>query len=73
LDIEKMKAEGELLKPDHGRTLEGQKVFFPKLFHKDLDGLEEGELNNSPAPSQTDLDVLSGEWLKRVSWKKNEE
>ena len=60
LDTENKKAQSELLKPDQGQTFEGQKIFFPKLYHKDLDSWVEGELNNSPAPSQTDLDVLSG-------------
>ena len=74
LDIEILKAQVELLKPDQeALTFEGQKIFFPKLYHKDMEGLEEGELNNSPAPSQTDLDVLSGDWLKRVAWKNKEE
>jgi hypothetical protein len=35
-----------------------------------MESLEEGELENSPAPSQSDLDLLSGDGLKRVSWKK---
>ena len=34
-----------------------------------MDGLEEGELNSSPVPSQGDLDILSGDQLKKVSWK----
>ena len=64
---------GELLKPGEGQTFEGQKILFPALHHKDTENLEEGELENSPAPSQADLDILSGDWLKKVSWKKEGE
>ena len=70
LDIAKMEATAELLTPEEGQTIENQRVLFPKLYHKDMEGLEEGELENSPAPSQSDLDLLSGDWIKRVSWKK---
>jgi hypothetical protein len=74
LDIEKIKANFELLKPDHGVTIEGQNVFFPKLYQSDLDGLEDGEINISPAPSKSDLDMLAGDWLqKNVSWEKKKE
>ena len=72
LDIEKLKADGALLTPSQGQTLEGLKVFFPTLYRQDMDGLEEGELNLSPAPSQGDLD-LSGDWPKKVSWKLKED
>ena len=30
--------------------------------------MEEGEVNSSPVPSEADLDILSGDWLKKVSW-----
>ena len=73
LDIAKMEATAELLTPEEGQTIENQRVLFPKLYHKDMEGLEEGELENSPAPSQSDLDLLSGDWIKRVSWKKEKE
>lgn len=61
LDIEKLKAGGVLLSPAQVQTLEGLKVFFPRLYRQDMDGLEEGELNLSPAPSQGDLDILQEE------------
>ena len=60
---------GELLKPVERQTLEGQRILFPALYQKDTENLEEGELENSPATSQADLDKLSGDWLKKVSWK----
>jgi hypothetical protein len=35
--------------------------------------LGEGELNISPTPSQSDLDMLSGDWIKKVSWRTKKE
>ena len=69
LDVEKLKTYGKLLATAEGQTLEGSRILFPNLYQQDVDGLEEGELNSSPVPSEGDLDILSGEWLKKVSWK----
>ena len=68
LDTEKVKVYVTLLQPSEGQTLERQRILFPNLHQQDLEGLEEGELNPSPVPSEGDLDILSGDWLKKVSW-----
>ena len=38
-----------------------------------MDSLEEGELDLSPAPSQSELDMLATDWTKKVSWKSKKE
>ncbi len=63
----------ELLQAAEGQTLEKQRILFPNLYRQDLEGLEDGEVNSSPVPSEADLDILSGDWLKKVSWTQNTE
>ena len=69
MDTDKVKDYHKLLQTAEGQTLEGSRILFPNLYQQDMDGLEEGELNSSPVPSEGDLDILSGDWLKKVSWK----
>ena len=58
-----------LLSAKEGQTLEGQRILFPALYQQDVQNMEDGELRHSPAPSQTDMDILTGKWMKKVSLK----
>ena len=53
----------EMMTPKSQLTIDGQTVYFFKLWEKYLDSLESGELPER-TPSEHDLDILSGIWMK---------
>ena len=55
------------------KRLRIRRYSFPTCTSKIWRGWRREEINVSPVPSQADLDVLSGDWLKKVSRKIKEE
>ena len=65
IDFEEIEATLELLEPKHRINLEGQVIYFPKLYEKQMEE-EEGDIDNiSSGPSENELNLLAGDWMKK--------
>ena len=79
IDFEEIEATLELLEPKHRINLEGQVIYFPKLYEKQMEEEEEGDIDNiSIGPSENELNLLAGDWMKKkndptIKVEKNEE
>ena len=62
-DEHEMEENLKLMKPKHNLTLEGQQVFFWSLYEKLMENaeLDEGEIDDSNAPSEKEIDILTGQ------------
>jgi hypothetical protein len=65
IDFKEIEATLKKLEPKNNLNLEGQVIYFPRLYEKRMEEREEGEIDNiSLVPLYEELNLLSGEWMK---------
>ena len=62
-DAGEIDAFTELMEPKHRLNEDGQQVLFPSLWDKEMEGLEEGEINATLNQMEEDLILLQGKSL----------
>jgi hypothetical protein len=65
IDFKENEATLTKLEPKNNLNLEGQVIYFPRLYEKQMEEKEEGDIDNiSLVPLNEEFNLLSGEWMK---------
>jgi hypothetical protein len=65
VDVKEIQETLKLLEPKNNHNIEGQLIYFPRLYEKQMDDREEGEIDDiSLVPLNEELNLLSGDWMK---------
>jgi hypothetical protein len=65
VDVKEMQATLKQLEPKNNHNIEGQLIYFPRLYEQQMEERKEGEIDDiSLVPLNEELNLFSGDWMK---------